>query len=81
VILDADDHILWCNRVAEQHLGLRGERDIGLLVTNLIRLPGFAEFVAHSAAKAQSLHVPASRQARTACCRSRRSASARTASC
>ncbi len=46
VFLDADDHIAWCNRVAEQHLGLRGERDIGLLVTNLIRLPGFADFLA-----------------------------------
>jgi two-component system phosphate regulon sensor histidine kinase PhoR len=46
VFLDADDHIAWCNRVAEQHLGLRGERDMGLLVTNLIRLPGFADFLA-----------------------------------
>jgi two-component system, OmpR family, phosphate regulon sensor histidine kinase PhoR len=46
VFLDAEDHIVWCNRVAEQHLGLRGERDVGLLVTNLIRLPRFAEFVA-----------------------------------
>ena len=46
VFLDAEDHIVWCNRVAEQHLGLRGERDVGLLVTNLIRLPGFAEFIA-----------------------------------
>ena len=46
VFLDADDHIAWCNRVAEQHLGLRGARDTGLLVTNLIRLPGFADFLA-----------------------------------
>ncbi len=54
VFLDAADHIVWCNRVAEQHLGLRGERDAGLLVTNLIRLPGFAEFVA-SASEGESL--------------------------
>ena len=39
VFLDNEDHIVWCNRVAEQQLGLRGERDVGLLVTNLIRLP------------------------------------------
>ena len=54
VILDADDHILWCNRVAEQQLGLRGERDIGLLVTNLIRLPRLAELIARSS-EGQSL--------------------------
>ncbi|MBK9594309.1 MAG: phosphate regulon sensor histidine kinase PhoR [Rhodocyclales bacterium] len=54
VFLDAADHIVWCNRVAEQHLGLRGERDAGLLVSNLIRLPGFAEFVA-SASQGESL--------------------------
>lgn len=46
VFLDVDDHIAWCNRIAEQHLGLRGERDAGLLVTNLVRLPGFADFLA-----------------------------------
>ena len=46
VFLDTDDHIVWCNRVAEQHLGLRGERDVGLVVANLVRLPGFADFLA-----------------------------------
>jgi two-component system phosphate regulon sensor histidine kinase PhoR len=46
VLLDTDDHIVWCNRVAEQHLGLRGERDVGLPVANLVRFPGFAEFLA-----------------------------------
>lgn len=46
VFLDADDHIAWCNRVAEQHLGLRGERDAGLPVSNLVRLSGFADFLA-----------------------------------
>ena len=48
VFLDNEDHIVWCNRVAEQQLGLRGERDVGLLVTNLIRLPRFAEFIANA---------------------------------
>jgi two-component system phosphate regulon sensor histidine kinase PhoR len=46
VFLDKENRILWCNRVAEQHLGLRGERDTGLPVANLVRLPGFAEFLA-----------------------------------
>ncbi len=54
VILDADDHIVWCNRIAEQHLGLRGERDAGLLVTNLIRLPRLAELLS-GACEGQSL--------------------------
>ncbi|MEZ5615726.1 MAG: phosphate regulon sensor histidine kinase PhoR [Rhodocyclaceae bacterium] len=46
VILDADDRIVWCNRMAELHLGLRGERDAGLLVTNLVRLPRLADLIA-----------------------------------
>ncbi|MCK6384149.1 MAG: phosphate regulon sensor histidine kinase PhoR [Rhodocyclaceae bacterium] len=46
VFLDAEDRIAWCNRVAEQHLGLHGERDAGLPVINLVRLPGFADFLA-----------------------------------
>lgn len=58
VFLDAADHIVWCNRVAEQHLGLRGERDGGLLVTNLIRLPGFAEFVASASEGASLMYRP-----------------------
>ena len=49
VILDGDDRIAWCNRMAEQHLGLDAARDIGLPVTNLVRIPRFAEFLVHSA--------------------------------
>jgi two-component system phosphate regulon sensor histidine kinase PhoR len=64
VFLDAADHILWCNRVAELHLGLRGERDVGLLVTNLIRLPGFAEFVASAMEGASLLYRPPDRKGR-----------------
>lgn len=48
VFLDADERILWCNRAAESQLGLNGERDRGLLIANLVRLPRFAEFVAHA---------------------------------
>ncbi len=64
VFLDAEDHIVWCNRVAEQHLGLRGERDVGLLVTNLIRLPGFVEFLASAMAGASLLYRPPERKGR-----------------
>ena len=64
VFLDADDHIVWCNRVSEQHLGLRGERDVGLLVTNLIRLPGFAEFIASAMEGASLLYRPPERKGR-----------------
>ena len=62
VFLDAEDHIVWCNRVAEQHLGLRGERDIGLLVTNLIRFPRFAEFVANASEGESLLYRPPDRK-------------------
>jgi two-component system phosphate regulon sensor histidine kinase PhoR len=64
VFLDAEDHILWCNRVAERHLGLRGERDAGLLVTNLIRLPGFAEFIASAMEGAALLYRPPEKKGR-----------------
>ena len=49
VILDAEERIAWCNRMAEQHLGLNAARDVGLPVANLVRIPRFAEFLAHSA--------------------------------
>ena len=62
VILDADNHIVWCNRMAEQHLGLRGERDAGILVTNLIRLPRLAEFIAHPGEGEPLLFRPAERR-------------------
>lgn len=48
VFLDAEDRILWCNRAAENQLGLHGESDKGLLVANLVRLPSFAEFIANA---------------------------------
>jgi two-component system phosphate regulon sensor histidine kinase PhoR len=65
VFLDAEDHIVWCNRIAEQHLGLRGARDVGLLVTNLIRLPGFVEFIAGAVEGAALLYRPTDRKGRT----------------
>ena len=49
IILDAEARIAWCNRMAEQHLGLNAARDVGLPVVNLVRIPRFAEFLAHCA--------------------------------
>ncbi|MBK6853109.1 MAG: phosphate regulon sensor histidine kinase PhoR [Burkholderiales bacterium] len=46
LLLDANDHILWCSRVAAGHFALDPQRDLGQRVTNLVRAPGF---VAHLA--------------------------------
>jgi two-component system phosphate regulon sensor histidine kinase PhoR len=64
VFLDNADHIVWCNRIAEQQLGLRGERDYGLLVTNLIRLPRLAEFIASAREGESLLYRPPDRKGR-----------------
>ncbi len=62
VILDAEDRILWCNRVAEQHLGLSGDRDQGLLLTNLLRLPDLPALIAAGREGETLLHRPADRR-------------------
>jgi len=62
VFLDAEDRIAWRNRVAEQHLGLHGERDAGLPVANLIRLPGFADFLARARAGESLAYRPQERK-------------------
>ncbi len=48
VFLDAQGHIVWCNSMAEQHLGINNERDTGLVLPYFIRQPGFATFFAQS---------------------------------
>jgi two-component system phosphate regulon sensor histidine kinase PhoR len=45
VILDAENRIEWCNDTAAAHLGLDAQRDVGQLVTNLVREPEFADYV------------------------------------
>ena len=45
VILDDVLFVEWCNRAAEQHLGLDLERDQGLRITNLVRNPGFIDYL------------------------------------
>lgn len=53
VILDDADRIEWCNRLAEQHFGLDGVRDIGQQITYLARQPEFVKYLAM-----RSFHTP-----------------------
>jgi len=46
VILDATDHIEWCNPLAEQHLGIDNELDSGQQITYLARQPEFVAYLA-----------------------------------
>ncbi|MBD5801387.1 Phosphate regulon sensor protein PhoR [Azoarcus sp. Aa7] len=43
--LSANDRIEWLNRKAEQHFGIDGRRDHGVLVTTLVREPEFVRFL------------------------------------
>jgi two-component system phosphate regulon sensor histidine kinase PhoR len=45
VIMDDVLFIEWCNSAAENHLGLKLDRDKGLRVTNLIRSPEFMDYL------------------------------------
>jgi two-component system phosphate regulon sensor histidine kinase PhoR len=58
VLLDGDGHILWCNPMAERHFAIDGQRDGGLLFTNLVRQPRFAEYIANGG-EAPFMHRPA----------------------
>ncbi len=44
VTLDSGFHILWCNRIARQHLRLRMPADEGHNLLNLVRDPEFARY-------------------------------------
>ncbi|MDD5175214.1 MAG: phosphate regulon sensor histidine kinase PhoR [Sterolibacterium sp.] len=46
VILDTNFIIEWLNPMAEGHLGLSSAMDIGSPITNLLREPGFIEYIA-----------------------------------
>lgn len=45
ILLTTDNYIDWCNAAAERHLQIDATRDRGLLVTNLVRHPNFAEYL------------------------------------
>ncbi len=46
VILDAANRIEWCNGTAEIQLQLDGQADLGQPIANLLREPGFLEYLA-----------------------------------
>ncbi len=43
VIVDGSNQVEWCNPKAELHFGLDAARDVGQLITYLVRQPQFAE--------------------------------------
>jgi two-component system phosphate regulon sensor histidine kinase PhoR len=45
VIMDDVLFLEWCNPAAEEHLGLRHDRDKGMRVTNLVRSPDFMDYL------------------------------------
>lgn len=47
LLLDSDNHVVWCNRVAADHFGLDPERDHLQLITNLVRQPAFVDYLLH----------------------------------
>lgn len=48
VLLDRHERIVYCNRTAEEQLGLRGVSDHGSPLVNLVRLPEFAAYLAEA---------------------------------
>ena len=45
LLLDAQDQIEWCNRVAADHFGLDPVRDVRQPITNLVRAPAFVAYL------------------------------------
>jgi two-component system phosphate regulon sensor histidine kinase PhoR len=45
LLLDAQEHIHWCNAVAADHFGLDPVRDVQQPVTNLVRAPEFVSYL------------------------------------
>lgn len=45
VVLDENDHVVWCNDASQTLLGLVQGRDAGLPVANLLRNPTFVSFL------------------------------------
>ncbi len=45
LLLDAQDHIQWCNRVAATHFSLDPRRDLRQRITNLVRYPAFVAYL------------------------------------
>ena len=45
LMLDAQEQIVWCNRVAADHFSLDPERDLRQRITNLVRAPAFVAYL------------------------------------
>lgn len=45
VIMDDVLFLEWCNPVAEKHLGLQLDKDKGMRITNVVRSPGFIDYL------------------------------------
>jgi two-component system, OmpR family, phosphate regulon sensor histidine kinase PhoR len=57
LLLDANDQIDWCNKVAADHFGLDPARDRRQRVTNLVRTPAFVSYL-QEGRYAESVSVP-----------------------
>lgn len=58
LVIDQHDTITWCNDAAVALLGLRLPGDLGQAVTNLVRGPAFAEWLAVQASFNSRLEMP-----------------------
>jgi two-component system phosphate regulon sensor histidine kinase PhoR len=47
IVLDAEDHISWCNTTAERYFDLDVQKDAGQPILNLVRQPDFADYMRH----------------------------------
>lgn len=45
LMLDAQEQIVWCNRVAADHFSLDPQRDLRQRITNLVRAPAFVGYL------------------------------------
>jgi two-component system, OmpR family, phosphate regulon sensor histidine kinase PhoR len=45
VLLDPNHQVLWCNRRAEKHLGLSSQHDLGRVISQIFRQPGFNDYL------------------------------------
>jgi two-component system phosphate regulon sensor histidine kinase PhoR len=45
VILDASNHIEWCNPMAEEFFDIDAAKDAGQAIVNLVRAPGFGSYL------------------------------------
>lgn len=57
VVMDKGYQIEWFNKTAAQLLGLQPGKDKGLLITDLLRAPGFIAYVDQGGSRAESIKI------------------------